>query len=41
MWSYYVYKIAYILDQQVSMKTKLDFLKITYGEWGVGGNLRE
>lgn len=31
MWSYYVCKIAYILDKQVSMKTKLDFLKITYG----------
>lgn len=34
MWSYYIYKLTYILDKQVSLKIKLNFLKITYGGGG-------
>lgn len=34
MWSYYIYKLTYILDKQVSLKIELNFLKITYGGGG-------
>lgn len=45
MWKYELCEaIMYISSptlKQVQLKTKLNFLKITDGGWGVGGNLKQ